>query len=63
MKREILIKYNQKGVKLWKAYLTFLQKSAVIIGAEIAIILQILIRIAKDIGIALFRNAEELRMV
>ena len=38
-------------------------KIRAIIGVGNASILQTLIRIAKDTGIALFRNAEELLMV
>ena len=44
----------------WKTCLIYLQKSRATIGVGNANTLQTLIRIATDIGIALFRNVIEL---
>ena len=55
--------YLTNNYHKWKSSLIYLQKSAAIIGVGNASILQTLIRIVIDIGIALFRDVIEHRMV
>ena len=55
--------YLTNNYHKWKNYLIYLQRIGSIIGVGNASILQTLIRIVIDIGIALFRDAEGHRMV